>query len=170
MEETNYDRKHFDNNSTTETDVYTAPELNTNVASNEKKTTGEVNPRDSEDHETGEVILQRKTYWDKLGFKDKKRPNRLVPIMIAPFVGFTYMPVVYAGYVLSFLSNGSTRSHLLTNVSDSCMAQTTLFGKVSKMLQLEPYIPQNMGSVPRPSLLHTQVEFSARSSGKLELS
>jgi hypothetical protein len=99
MEETNYDRKHFDNNLATETAVYTVPRSNSDVASNEKTTTGEVNPRDSEDRETGEVIWQRKTYWDKLGFKDKKRPNRLVPIMIAPFVGFTYLPVVYAGYV-----------------------------------------------------------------------
>jgi hypothetical protein len=49
------------------------------------------------------------------------------------------------------------------------MVQTTLFGKVYKTLQLEPYIPQNMGSVPHPSLLRTRVEFSARSSGKLEL-
>jgi hypothetical protein len=118
MEETNYDRKHFDHNSTTEAAVYTAPESNTEAASNEKKIIGEVNPRDSEDRETGEVIWQRKTYWDKLGFKDKKRPNRLVPIMIAPFVGFTYLPVVYAGCVLSFLNDGLTRSRLLTSVSD----------------------------------------------------
>lgn len=80
------------------------------MAPNEKTTTREINPRDSEDREIGEVIWQRKTYWDKLGFKDKKRPNRLLPIMIAPFVGFTYPPVVYAGYVLSFLNNGSPRS------------------------------------------------------------
>jgi len=36
------------------------------------------------------------------------------------------------------------------------------------MLQLEPYIPQNTDSVLHPSLLRTQVEFSARSPGKLE--
>ena len=75
------------------------------MASNEKTTSDEIKPRDSENHEVGEVIWQRKTYWDKLGFKDKKRPNRLLPIMIAPFVGFTYPPVVYAGCVLSFASN-----------------------------------------------------------------
>ena len=84
---------------TTEAAVYTAPKPDSDVASNEKTTTGEVRPLDSEDRETGEVVWPRKTYWDKLGFKDKKRPNRLIPIMIALFVGFTYAPVVYAGYV-----------------------------------------------------------------------
>ena len=102
MEETNYDRKHFSNNPTIETAVYTSPKSSTDVASDEKTTTGEVNRRDSEDREAGEVIWERKTYWDKLGFNDKKRPNRLVPIMIAPFVGFTYPPVVYAGCVFFF--------------------------------------------------------------------
>lgn len=97
MEETNYDRKHSSNNATTENAVYPASKSNIDKASNEEKTTGELNPRDSEDRELGEVIWQRKTYWDKLGFKDRKRPNRLLPIMIAPFIGFTYPPVVYAG-------------------------------------------------------------------------
>ena len=118
MEETNFDRKHVNNSSTTEASVCTAPESNADMSSNEKTTKGEINPHDSEDRESGEVIWQRKTYWDKLGFNDKKRPNRLVPIMIAPFVGFTYPPVVYAGYVLSFFSNGLDRSYLLTNASD----------------------------------------------------
>lgn len=117
MEETNYDRKHVSNNSTTEPDVYPAPKSNIDMASNEKTTSGEIKPRDSEDREVGEVIWQRKTYWDKLGFKDKKRPNRLVPIMIAPFVGFTYPPVVYAGCVLSFLNNGLPWSYSLINVA-----------------------------------------------------
>jgi hypothetical protein len=118
MEETNFDRKHSNNNFTAEAAICTAPKSNTDTTSDEKTTTGEVNPRDSEDRETGEIIWQRKTYWDKLGLNDKKRRNRLVPIMIAPFVGFTYPPVVYAGYVLSFSSNGLHRPHLLTNASD----------------------------------------------------
>ena len=116
MEETNYDRKHFNNSSTTGADASTAPTSNTDMASNEKTITGEINPRDSEDREIGEVVWQRKTYWDKLGFKDKKRPNRLLPIMIAPFVGFTYIPVVYAGYVSLSLNNGLPRSKSLINV------------------------------------------------------
>ena len=110
MEETNYDRKHSSDNATTGTAVYPASKSNIDKASDEKTTTGELNPRDSEDRELGEVIWRRKTYWDKLGFKDRKRPNRLLPIMIAPFVGFTYLPVVYAGCVLCFLSNTLPRS------------------------------------------------------------
>jgi len=103
LEETNYDRKHTASHLTTEAAVYTAPKPDSDVASNEKTTTGEVRPLDSEDRETGEVVWPRKTYWDKLGFKDNKRPNRLIPMMIAPFVGFTYLPVVYAGYAISGL-------------------------------------------------------------------
>jgi hypothetical protein len=118
MEETNFDRRHFNNHPTTENAVHTTPGSDTDMASHEKLATGEVNPRISEDRQTGEVIWQRKTYLDKLGFKDKKRPNRLFPIMVAPFIGFTYPPVVYAGSVLSFLKNGLPRSQLLTNVSD----------------------------------------------------
>lgn len=49
--------------------------------------------------EPGEVLWPRKSYMDKLGIKDKKRPNRLLDIAIAPFKGFTYPAVVYAGYV-----------------------------------------------------------------------
>ena len=99
MEETNYDRKHTVNHAAPETPVYTEKKLESDMASDEKTTIGAVKPLDSEDRETGEVIWPRKTYWDKLGFNDKKRPNRLIPMMIAPFVGFTYPPVVYAGYV-----------------------------------------------------------------------
>lgn len=110
MEETNYDRKHFSNSATTGTAVYSVPKPNTDMASSEKTTTGEVNPRGSEYREVSEIMWQRKTYWDKLGFKDKKRPNRLLPIMIAPFVGFTYPPVVYAGCVLCLLSNTLPRT------------------------------------------------------------
>ena len=47
------------------------------------------------------------------------------------------------------------------------MVQTILFGKAYKTPQLEPYIPQNTDSVLRLSLPRTRVEFSARSSGKL---
>lgn len=81
----------------TETTGHTDPMQESDASSTEKKTMGEVRPLDSEDRESGEVVWQRKTYWDKLGFKDKKRPNRLLPMMAAPFVGFTYAPVVYAG-------------------------------------------------------------------------
>jgi hypothetical protein len=102
LEETNYDRKHTASPAGTETPVYAEPKLESDLASGEKTTAGEVKPLDSEDRETGEVIWPRKSYLDKLGFKDKKRPNRLIAIMLAPFVGFTYPPVVYAGFVSPF--------------------------------------------------------------------
>lgn len=106
LEETNYDRKHTVN---LETPAYAEPKSEEHSAGKgaevtEKSATGEDKPLDSPDRETGEIIWPRKSYWDKLGFKDKKRPNRLLPIMMAPFVGFTYPPVVYAGYVSRNLS------------------------------------------------------------------
>jgi hypothetical protein len=118
LEETNYDRKYTANHPATGTAIYTTPKSDSDAASNEKTTSGEVKPLDSEDRETGEIIWPRKTYWDKLGFKDKKRPNRLIPIMIAPFTGFTYLPVVYAGYVMPVLDDGSYRSRSLTFLPD----------------------------------------------------
>jgi MFS family permease len=114
LEETNYDRKHAANPTGTETPPYAEPKVQSDLALGEKTTAGEVKPLDSEDRETGEVIWPRKTYWDKLGFKDKKRPNRLIPIMLAPFVGFTYPPVVYAGYVYP-LFRYSTVTHTVQN-------------------------------------------------------
>jgi MFS family permease len=103
LEETNYDRKHTANQPRPDEPVYTEPNSEGVAAKiaevTEKSASGEDKSLDSPDRETGEVIWPRKTYWDKLGFKDTKRPNRLIPIMLAPFVGFTYPPVVYAGYV-----------------------------------------------------------------------
>jgi hypothetical protein len=43
--------------------------------------------------EKGELRYERKTYWQKLSVIDKKRPNRMLDILVAPFKGFTY-PVV----------------------------------------------------------------------------
>lgn len=39
----------------------------------------------------------RKSYWQKLSLIDKKRPNRMLDVFIAPFKGFTYPCIVYAG-------------------------------------------------------------------------
>lgn len=95
MEETNYDRKHQHSSTTT-----VAPE-----STNEKTTAVEGSTEKApatpvaSDSETGDVQWPRKTYIDKLGLKDKKRPNRFMDIIIAPFKGFTYPAVVYAGYV-----------------------------------------------------------------------
>lgn len=49
------------------------------------------------DTEPGEIVYPRKTYWQRLSVVDKKRPNRMLDIFLAPFKGFTYPAVVYAG-------------------------------------------------------------------------
>lgn len=93
MEETNYDRK---------LSPALPPQANSPVVyatlvqarHAESKAAAPVAP---EDRESGEVARPRKSYIDKLGLKDKKRPNRLLNIAMAPFKGFTYPAVVYAG-------------------------------------------------------------------------
>lgn len=47
--------------------------------------------------EVGQVTYPRKTYLQKLGFKDKKRPNRILDVMWAPFKFFTFPVVVWSG-------------------------------------------------------------------------
>ncbi|KAL2883489.1 hypothetical protein SGCOL_001172 [Colletotrichum sp. CLE4] len=49
------------------------------------------------DTETGQMIYPRKTYIQKLGVKDKPRPNRMLDIALGGLRGFTYPSVVYAG-------------------------------------------------------------------------
>ncbi|KPM43136.1 hypothetical protein AK830_g3389 [Neonectria ditissima] len=90
MEETNYDRAHGPE---LESESQVAPEISESFKAKEA---GRITPP-AQDNESGEVSWPRKTYWDKLGIKDKKRPNRIIDIMIAPFKGFTYPSVVYAG-------------------------------------------------------------------------
>ncbi|KAF7554062.1 hypothetical protein G7Z17_g3179 [Cylindrodendrum hubeiense] len=91
MEETNYDRKHP---SQPEVSIQPSPETSVNLESQKGQKTVAASQLD---YEPGEIQWPRKTYWDKLSIKDKKRPNRLLDIMIAPFKGFTYPGVVYAG-------------------------------------------------------------------------
>jgi MFS family permease len=45
------------------------------------------------------VTYPRKTYWQKLGVIDKKRPNRLLDIMWSPFKFFRFPVVVWAGFM-----------------------------------------------------------------------
>ncbi|KXJ84862.1 major facilitator superfamily transporter [Microdochium bolleyi] len=94
MEETNYDRKHDILPPTFPAAAAPdSPESPTDLSSNEKST-----PRAPQDDcETGEVNWPRKSYMDKLSLKDKKRQNRILDMVIAPFKGFTYPAVVYAG-------------------------------------------------------------------------
>lgn len=95
MEETNYDRKHPDQAPTPqESTSRVVSETGVRVHDADSKSPASVAP---EDREAGEIVWPRKSYLDKLGIKDKKRPNRLLNIMWAPIKGFTYPAVVYAG-------------------------------------------------------------------------
>ncbi|KAK7429795.1 hypothetical protein QQZ08_003640 [Neonectria magnoliae] len=90
MEETNYDRSHGPE---PESATHAIPEISENLKAMEVGMTIPI----AQDSESGEVHWPRKTYRDRLSIKDKKRPNRILDIMIAPFKGFTYPSVVYAG-------------------------------------------------------------------------
>lgn len=106
MEETNYDRKHADSSVHDTEEKAPSPVLeNTNMSSTEdaasagkgldSKESPPTSP--SSDIEEAQVIKPRKTYWQKLSLRDKSRPNRVLEIALAPFKGFLYPPVVYAG-------------------------------------------------------------------------
>ena len=94
MEETNYDRKH---DQLPLQGVALASQASKQGGDEEKTVT--LDTTSSDLGESAEIQWPRKTYFQKLSIKDKPRPNRLVEIMIAPFKGFTYPAVVYAGYV-----------------------------------------------------------------------
>ncbi|KAK8017149.1 hypothetical protein PG991_008225 [Apiospora marii] len=104
MEETNYDRKHQGDGSRTPTSspqgvspAVTSPETGVNGTHRDEDSKTQASIALPEDREVGEIVWPRKSYLDKLGIKDKKRPNRLLNIMWAPIKGFTYPAVVYAG-------------------------------------------------------------------------
>lgn len=107
MEETNYDRKHADS-FVSEAEEKPAPNSvleNINMsgtgdgASSDKALDSKAGPpaSPSADIEEAQVVRPRKTYWQKLALKDKPRPNRVLDVALAPFKGFLYPPVVYAG-------------------------------------------------------------------------
>ncbi|KAF6806854.1 major facilitator superfamily transporter [Colletotrichum musicola] len=102
MEETNYDRparSHGqDEGVITQSriaDSTTGSDTEAKAASgSDKKQTSAAAPVDGE---TGQVEYPRKTYIQKLGIKDKPRPNRLLDSALGALRGFTYPSVVYAG-------------------------------------------------------------------------
>lgn len=102
MEETNYDRPaRLENHETPviseaqRTESATGSEEESKVANaTEKQGDSTTNPVDSE---TGQVIYPRKTFVQKMGIKDKPRPNRMLDIALGALRGFTYPSVVYAG-------------------------------------------------------------------------
>lgn len=106
MEETNYDRKHIQDTelSAKEPAPMSSQEQTDNsglwhTATADKNGDAKSSPQTlpNSDMEEGKVMKPRKTYWQKLSLKDTPRPNRVLDIAIAPFKGFTYPAVVYAG-------------------------------------------------------------------------
>ncbi|KAF3803800.1 hypothetical protein GCG54_00004981 [Colletotrichum gloeosporioides] len=102
MEETNYDRPaRLEGHETPiiseaqRTESATGSEEESKVANTtEKQGAPTTSPVDSE---TGQVMYLRKTFVQKLGIKDKPRPNRMLDIALGALRGFTYPSVVYAG-------------------------------------------------------------------------
>lgn len=93
MEETNYDRLAHHEQAVPESKAETLEVSETDGKAGEKTAT----PTSPVDAEIGQVLYPRKTYWQKLGIKDKKRPNRLIDVAWASFKGFSYPSVVYGG-------------------------------------------------------------------------
>ncbi|KAI5249791.1 major facilitator superfamily transporter [Aureobasidium subglaciale] len=113
MEETNYDR--VSTHSTSPSSQASLEAVDDSILSSEKTAAKDgvtvSNPASLDDKkgleaqhpidiaaaEVGQVAYPRKTYWQKLGVIDKKRPNRMLDIMWAPFKFFTFPVVVWAG-------------------------------------------------------------------------
>lgn len=104
MEETNFDRPPRHSQESSPSTSSTSPQLDSDVVDVEKHTEKqhpktETTPTQVLDVEPGQTIYPRKSYWQKLSLVDKKRPNRMLDIFLAPFRGFTYPAVVYAGFM-----------------------------------------------------------------------
>lgn len=109
MEETNYDRPARSVENSTFTGHATGVQEQHNGSDADEKSSdkaGEKNMTNAKpvDSETGQVIYPRKTYIQKLGIKDKTRPNRMLDIALGGLRGFTYPSVVYAGWEPFFIS------------------------------------------------------------------
>lgn len=111
MEETNYDRRHADNSvHDTEQKPRSSvlESINMNSTADTESADRGLDSKGlgskarppiltSSDIEEAQVVRPRKTYWQKLALRDRPRPNRVLEISLAPFKGFLYPPVVYAG-------------------------------------------------------------------------
>ncbi|CAD0096696.1 unnamed protein product [Aureobasidium mustum] len=67
--------------------------------SNDQKLSEDQHALDVVAAELGHIAYPRKTYWQKLSVIDKKRPNRMLDIMWAPFKFFSFPVVVWAGFM-----------------------------------------------------------------------
>jgi hypothetical protein len=103
MEETNYDR-HFSQSAASSqvpsNEVITPVLANTEKSNSQKSTDSTIKtPSDPATVETGQIVYPRKTYFQKLSVIDKKRPNRVWDVMVAPFKFFRFPVIVWAGFM-----------------------------------------------------------------------
>jgi hypothetical protein len=113
MEESNYDRppthslssssraslENFDQLASEKHMVKEDVSARNPVLSGDLKLSDQSHATDSSAAEVGQVAYPRKTYLQKLGVVDKKRPNRMLDIMWAPFKFFTFPIVNWAGFM-----------------------------------------------------------------------
>ncbi|KAI7568626.1 major facilitator superfamily transporter [Hortaea werneckii] len=104
MEETNFDRPRRHSQDTSPSTSSNSLQPDSDVVDVEEHTEKqhpktETTATQVLDVEPGQTVYPRKSYWQKLSLLDKKRPNRMLDIFLAPFRGFTYPAVVYAGFM-----------------------------------------------------------------------
>ncbi|KAH8787648.1 major facilitator superfamily transporter [Hyaloscypha finlandica] len=102
MEETNYDRHIIQSTLNAGSGSSSEDVVEPGVAADEKSAEKRAAGNEQASAELGEVTAAtypRKTYWQKLGVIDKKRPNRLLDIMWSPFRFFRFPVVVWAGFI-----------------------------------------------------------------------
>jgi MFS family permease len=102
MEETNYDRHIIQSTLNAGSGSSSEDVVEPGAAADEKLAEKRAAGNEHASAELGEVIAvtyPRKTYWQKLGIIDKKRPNRLLDIMWSPFRFFRFPVVVWAGFM-----------------------------------------------------------------------
>ncbi|KAL1297653.1 hypothetical protein AAFC00_006208 [Neodothiora populina] len=124
MEETNYDRvlprtvKVPESVETVDVENDAVPE----TPDSKTEKSGVKEGVDTATVEMGQVVYPRKTYWQKLGVKDKKRPNRILDVMWAPFKFFSFPVVVWAG--LMYGTNGLVWSGILNATASPLYTKT----------------------------------------------
>ncbi|KAL9526779.1 hypothetical protein SMMN14_09514 [Sphaerulina musiva] len=106
MEETNYDRTHHSPTHAPASEVVVS-ELTSGINSTtahekDPKPLDALSSSSTSDREAGQTLplYPRKSYWQKLRLftnNNESRPNRMLDIFLAPFKGFTYPVIVYAG-------------------------------------------------------------------------
>lgn len=97
MEETNYDRPAHHEPAAASALVERSGCSDPSEGDEKKAEKTATTTAKSSDCESGEIVYHRKSYVQKLGLKDKKRPNRMLDVAMGSFRGFTYAPVVYGG-------------------------------------------------------------------------